>query len=375
MASSVIESAAEINCSISRVLEADPDVSGIGIALSFLMPSCFMLALIGTQFLLVSRKTQNLLDRAIWNGMVLKPFRVDNEETLNRWTTSLESAVFAISDTQLTTSVAILVGGFIQLSRGMALYHWQTTVNLAWSSAITHLATLTSLKLSVRSRSSMATWRVLVMGAVLLLLSVAFVPTGYVWQRDYELSSGNSTDSVFTNPDNKAFNATMDSFSHLAASPAICWYSTRSRRQVEKQIAALAKIEIPPIDAGGGYRYFNGCLVGISIAYLLTSYLTRVTRLYAPLAKISDKWFRIRSSHQKSHAYKTFAMLVALVLAEAFYEVADSIIWEIPWLGAALIWGALRLVALRSQFQPPAEDEGRWGFGQVLPLLLSIFPI
>ncbi|KAI4096247.1 MAG: hypothetical protein LQ344_001073 [Seirophora lacunosa] len=393
MASSVIESAAEINCSISRVLEADPDVSGIGIALSFLVPSCFMLALIGTQFLLVSRKTQNLLDRAVWNVMVLKPFRVDNEGTLNRWTTSLESAVFAISDTQLTTSVAILVGGFIQLSRGVALYHWQTTVNLAWFSAITHLATLTLLKLSVRSRSSMATWRVLAMGAVLLLLSVAFVPTGYVWQRDYELSSGNSTDSVFTNPDNKAFNATMDSFSHLAASPAICWYSTRSRRQVEKQIAALAKIEIPPIDAGGGYRYFNGCLVGISIAYLLTSYLTRVTRLYAPLAKISDQWFRIvplavlqnwyrsaeskqrRSSHQKSHAYKTFAMLVVLLLAEAFYEVADSIIWEILWLGAALIWGALRLVALQSQFQVPAEDEGRWGFGQVLPLLLSIFPI
>ncbi|KAL8959284.1 MAG: hypothetical protein Q9193_003829, partial [Seirophora villosa] len=185
------------------------------IALSFLMPSCFMLALIGTQFLLGSSKSQNLLDRAVWNVMVLKPFRVDNEETLNKWTTSLESAVFAISDTQLTTSVAILVGGFIKLSRGMALYHWQTTVNLAWFSALTPLATLTSLKLSVRSRSSMATWRVLVMGAVLLLLSVAFVPTGYVWQRDYELSSGNSTESEFTNPDIKAFNATMDSFSHL----------------------------------------------------------------------------------------------------------------------------------------------------------------
>ncbi|KAI4144626.1 MAG: hypothetical protein LQ341_002614, partial [Variospora aurantia] len=97
-----------INCSDPRFLEADPDVSGIGIALSFLMPSCFLLALVAAQFMLVSSKTQNLLDRAVWNIMVLNPYRVVNEETLNKWTTLLESAVFAISDTHLTTSMALL---------------------------------------------------------------------------------------------------------------------------------------------------------------------------------------------------------------------------------------------------------------------------
>lgn len=353
------------------------------------MPSCFLLALVAAQFMLVSSKSQNLLDRAVWNIMVLNPCRVVNEETLNKWTTLLESTVFAISDTHLTTSMALLVSGFIQLSRGMALYNWQTTVNLSWFSAIIYLTTLTSQRLSMRSKSSMATWRVLVMGGLLILLSVAFWPTGYAWQRDYEQDSVSTTHPNLTIP----FNSTNDLRNHLVSSPAICWYSSRSRKLVMEQVASFENTEISPTDAKGGYHFFNSCLVGISISYLMASYLTRVTRLYGPVARILDHWFKIvplaflqkcyqsaeskqrRSVLQKSYAYRRFTVLVVVVLAEAFYEVVDSFLWEILWLGAALIWGTLRLVALRSQNPLPEEAKAQWGFGSVLPLLFSIFPI
>ncbi|KAL8971254.1 MAG: hypothetical protein Q9197_003378 [Variospora fuerteventurae] len=160
-----------------------------------------------------------------------------------------------------------------------------------------------------------------------------------------------------------------------------------------EQVASYENTEISPTDAKGGYHFFNSCLVGISISYLMTSYLTRVTRLYAPVAKVLDHWFKIvpqaflqkcyqsaeskqrRSVRQKSYAYQRFTVLVVVVLAEAFYEVVNSFLWEILWLGAALIWGTLRLVALRSQNPLPEEVKAQWGFGSVLPLLLSIFPV
>ncbi|KAL9015461.1 MAG: hypothetical protein Q9185_007141 [Variospora sp. 1 TL-2023] len=106
-----------------------------------------------------------------------------------------------------------------------------------------------------------------------------------------------------------------------------------------EQVASFENTEITPTDAKGGYHFFNSCLVGISISYLMTSYLTRVTRLYAPVATILDHWFKIvpqaflqkcyqsaeskqrRSVRQRSYAYQRFTVLVVVVLAEAFYEV------------------------------------------------------
>ena len=55
-------------------------------------------------------------------------------------------------------------------------------------------------------------------------------------------------------------------------------------------------------------------------------------------------------------------------------KLADSIYYcQILWLVGALAWGTLRIIALKILSNVPGE--GDWGFGQILPLLLSVLPI
>ena len=60
-------------------------------------------------------------------------------------------------------------------------------------------------------------------------------------------------------------------------------------------------------------------------------------------------------------------------MAEAVYEIGSSMLWEITWLAAALIWGTFRLVQHRQQSHLVGENT--WGFGQVLALMLSALPL
>ena len=62
-----------------------------------------------------------------------------------------------------------------------------------------------------------------------------------------------------------------------------------------------------------------------------------------------------------------------ITLAEAFYEIGDSMLWEILWLSSAVAWGTLRLVGLRQDTS--LVGEASWGFGQVLALSLCVLPI
>lgn len=48
---------------------------------------------------------------------------------------------------------------------------------------------------------------------------------------------------------------------------------------------------------------------------------------------------------------------------------------QIFWLISGLAWGTIRLVALRVQSDSLGLGEGIWGFGQILPLLLSVLPL
>lgn len=95
-------------------------------------------------------------------------------ETSERWTRAFEAAVLFLGDTQVVTSVAILLSGYMQLPCGISTYHWEMIVDLAWFSALTHLTALTSLRHYFRRRPAMAMWRVGFMGVTLILLSSAF---------------------------------------------------------------------------------------------------------------------------------------------------------------------------------------------------------
>ena len=300
-------------------------------------------------------------------------------ELFGNLTKVVESAILLISDMQLITSLAILISGYVQLFGGISLYHWSTIVDLAWFSALTHLATLTSLRHFFRSRPIMATCRVLVMGLILVLLSVAFVPTGFESQRFLDIQNPYHEQDPRYYP-----------HEYFVSVPTLCLYSTSSTKD------ALAGFDTAVSQPGAQWsssisNTFNIGLVGISIAFLLISYITRVIRIYTPLSQIFEKWLRLvpmdflqkryRIAKDKRplpkrrlvNFFHKAILLVMITLAEAFYEIGDSMLWEILWLSSAVAWGTLRLVGLRQDTS--LVGEASWGFGQVLALSLCVLPI
>ncbi|CAG8951482.1 hypothetical protein HYFRA_00007398 [Hymenoscyphus fraxineus] len=103
--------------------------------------------------------------------------------TIKRWSSSLGSAVISFGDQQLVTGTSLLVAGFSQLPLGIATYHWQSVVNQAWFSTVTHLITLTAMKDDFdmsRRRNPLTIIRFVSMGLLILMLIVALYPMGYI---------------------------------------------------------------------------------------------------------------------------------------------------------------------------------------------------
>lgn len=345
--------------------------------ISFFLSACFTLGLVVGQLLISPHGQRNPLDQALQNAIMPKAFRIKHRLLLEKWAAAIDTGILAFSDIQLITSLAILICGYLQLSCGISLYHWQTVVNLAWFSSVTHLTTLTSLRQYFRRRPFMATCRVFSMVGLLILLSAAFVPTGYLWQEDQENYSHYET------------RYRAHAYTNLVSSPATCLFKRKSRSDLFDQLRVLSPDYFEDYQAFS--LEYNTPIVVLSLAYLITSYLIRVIRISAPLSQFFGLWLErvpmvyLQSCYQMAkhgprlqnhkimRRYISAMLLLFITLAEAIYEAGDSMIWEILWLSAALVWGTLRSVGLR--IQTHVSDENRWGFGQTLPLVLSILPI
>ena len=105
-----------------------------------------------------------------------------------KWTQALQSAVLTFSDQQSITGIAILVSGYSQLACGLAIYHWQVTVDLALFSSITHLTTLTCLRYYFHQRPTLRIWRILLMGITVAMLACAIGSTGFLGIETFSLS-------------------------------------------------------------------------------------------------------------------------------------------------------------------------------------------
>ena len=92
---------------------------------------------------------------------------------------ALQSAVLTFSDLQVLLGISILVSGHSQLHCGLAVYHWQLIVDLAWFSSITHLTTLTSLRGYFQERPALRLGRMVCMVVIAVMLSAALGSTGH----------------------------------------------------------------------------------------------------------------------------------------------------------------------------------------------------
>ena len=85
-----------------------------------------------------------------------------------------------LSDQQVVTGISIIIGGLSQLQWGISSYHWQTVINLAWFSTMTHLITLTALWEEVCSTTPVKLFRIVGMGILVIMLLCVLGPIGYL---------------------------------------------------------------------------------------------------------------------------------------------------------------------------------------------------
>ena len=172
----------------------------------------------------------------------------DHNELSEAWCEALQNAVLAFSDQQIVTGIAILVSAYVQIFCGLQLYHWQIAVDLALFSSITHLTTLTCLRDYFRERKSLRTIRLIFMGTIGIMLSVALGTTGH---QAVVHETGQVVD--------------------LATMAAWCLFQTSS-------INDKSETDYP-------YNWLYMCIL---LSYLTVSYITRAVQLLPP----STRWRR-----------------------------------------------------------------------------------
>lgn len=333
------------------------------------------LILLFVHYLVDHQQQQNSVDRVFLAAVVPKKLTIQTQESSEKWARAFDAAVLCLGDTQIITSVAILLSGYVQLPCGLSTYHWEIIVDLAWFSALTHLTALTSLRHYFRRRPAMALWRVVFMGITLVLLGSALYPAGYVPQ-----SFTRDTDLYPTPIQTNA------AFTGLLSCPAICLFNKHRRAEL---VNSLLASEEGSRQQNTGSLPFNTTLVTISLAYFATCYLTRVIRLFRSSSERANQWLRVAPVSLMWRMYEVGARsnfkvrilwrlwrgfwLTCIVLSEAVYNVGDSTLWEISWLAAALAFGTVRLMGHKRDSSLSGEDT--WGFGQVLALILSALPL
>ena len=169
----------------------------------------------------------------------------------------------------------------------------------------------------------------------------------------------------------------------------MCLYSPKATSSLNLGDGPDAKYNIP--------------LIAVSLMFLLHGYSSRVIGIFGPTSTLARKRLRSKPGSRYNTVYIEVAtkagfpwlvlkgrLAIFYVLLEATYEIYESMLWElgskvrlpslvsssakvlhlqIISLTSAMIWGTLRLVATRTE--SVVAGEGVWGFGQILPMLLS----
>ncbi|KAK4185266.1 hypothetical protein QBC35DRAFT_525041 [Podospora australis] len=153
-------------------LKADADIAGIGVIIAFMISA--LLTVLSTILCLLLIRTDGLLSPSTgtWPDPSTRPATLNRIDNFSRhkicrpfvlflrnslgWNTAVLAScasdlVQALSDTQLVTGLAVLVGAMVGLYRSdgaepISVYHFTIAMDLAWFAATTHMASLLVLK-------------------------------------------------------------------------------------------------------------------------------------------------------------------------------------------------------------------------------------
>lgn len=132
----------------SEVVEANPDIAGIGILLSFLAAACLaFLTAFAVIFLDRYESIVNAFRKYILKNKTLYEHDYNGPywRSPSFWSRVLSKNLLAFSDTQLLTGLAIQFTALIKHCE-ISVYHWRVVVELAFLTTVTHLLTVIALR-------------------------------------------------------------------------------------------------------------------------------------------------------------------------------------------------------------------------------------
>lgn len=314
--------------------------------IAFLIPAYLVL------FLLLGSYCFGIIPRTLIKRTDRKIFSANSRRASSFWKDTAEEIILAFSDQQLITGFGILVAGFAQaFSKGLETYHWNFVINLSWLSSTVHLASLSFLRNRLNRHTPIFVLRLCLIVATFGLLLVAIVPT---------------TKTAWTSGD-------------FPAMPVHCMWSFTFNHTFE-----------PTFQSDRTSEWNN-----TNVDSILT-YLTIITLFIWKLAQFfetSHGWLRLwarakpecilesaaaRSLQAKpSRTSKLAYMLIihTYIPFVVYMDMMDSFMATNLALTFTLIWGTLQLLhpLLRDgKNYDGLLDELQIGFGQMLPLLLSL---
>lgn len=345
----------------------NPDVSGIGVLLGFLATAYLTFLFVVVYYLTgcVEETFTNEIDKMFLAKCSLRKYF----KSVRRLELTLQRAVLIFSDQQVVTGIALLSSGFAQLKSGIAVYHWQILVYLAWFSSLTHLTTLTVLRQYFQDNDVARLWRSILMLVTVTMLGVALLPTGDgIWM----------TSGIWRTYDHGL--SGMGHYSEDTRSvPALCFFQRIISEDPNQKYTSDSVTTNTMI---------------LSLFVLVSGYLTRFIKLSKKATALSRRWIRTLPSRKfgslrdcalkrvarpspkvlNSHWVSAYVLLETLcILLRALLDISESMLWEILWLAFALVWGTRNLFVTRAYYSDNAENT--WGFGQLFPALLLVLPL
>jgi len=332
-------------------IKPDADISGIGVILAFLITAYASFVAILAAYVcgMVEPESLSLAD--------VKVMRIRSRtERHPRMHRILRQTIIVLSDQQIVTGIAIMTAGFVGLRSGqISVYHYQIVLYLAWLSSSVHLSALTLLRPFLNRHSGLKVWRLVGMGALFIMLIIGLVPTvSYDW-------------GIINFKDPKDSSIGKNDLTGWGV-PASCFWSKTYADGVNNDapigyvllvISYVWKIG----DVFGSGRKFYASRIRRPLESAVESLLTLPARRYHRTQQTRYLWcFRL--------------LLILCIPFIAVLEFLASFSASL-WLSAlGLLFGTVQIIVPRNQTyaQTHAQEE-RWGFGQLVPLVLLIQPI
>ena len=337
-----------LNCTVPAdgiaPFKADPDIAGIGVIVAFLIPAWVSLMLAIFLYLAAlgaSSSTQ-----------VSPP---DNLE-------ALRETVVMLSDQQLVVGTAMQVVAFSR-HRETSQYHTSIIYYLTWIASNTHQACLLTVEDRLLEHAGMRIWRLLWM----LLLDLMLIPTAIlVFGSSWLSAYGLSTDCGW-----QAFGRidySRDMFSLFLTLALGAW-----------SIMYIVSLLVPT----WLWKRVLPLKKAMQLWEAVSKYVIKCfNRTDGRLSwTLSGKSTRSQASLDGTKSSTTLEVLLLtaalnlerllLVIVFIVWEIARSTILALARVLLALIMFTAWLEDIRRQapHEGLEEGEGRWGFGQILPLL------